>query len=320
MKAFGEEARSDAAEADRKVAAAQALGPLHGVPFTIKENIDVAGFPTTWGVPAFAGAVPPVDAPVVERMRAAGAIAIGRTNLPDMGLRMHTESSLHGLTRNPWNPARTASGSSGGDAVALAAGMSALGLGNDIGGSLRNPASACGVASIRPSQGRVPHAGFIPREDTLLAVQLMHTRTAQWPGGSAMCALLSVASAGLPPLDAAAMSRVFAERYGLARAWSQFMAEYPLVLSPVWTQLPFEVGFDVASPENVAATAQMSRPVLPANLFGLPSACVPAGRDAVTGLPIGVLLTGRRMCDAECRAAAEGIESRLGLKTPIDPP
>jgi amidase len=107
VKAFGEEARSDAAEADRKVAAGQALGPLHGVPFTIKENIDVAGFPTTWGVPAFAGAIPPVDAPVVERMRAAGAIAIGRTNLPDMGLRMHTDSSLHGLTRNPWNPART---------------------------------------------------------------------------------------------------------------------------------------------------------------------------------------------------------------------
>jgi hypothetical protein len=73
------------------------------------------------GVPAFAGAIPPVDAPVVERMRAAGAIPIGRTNLPDMGLRMHTDSSLHGLTRNPWNPVRTASGSSGGDAVALAA-------------------------------------------------------------------------------------------------------------------------------------------------------------------------------------------------------
>ena len=104
-----------------------------------------------------------------------------------------------------------------------------------------------------------------------------------------------------------------------SRAWSQFMAEYPLVLSPVWTQLPFEVGFDVASPENVAATGQMSRPVLPANLFGLPSACVPAGRDAVTGLPIGVLLTGRRMCDGECLDAAEAIESRLGLRTPIDP-
>ena len=175
VKTLAEEARRDAAEADRKVATGQALGPLHGVPFTIKENIDVAGFPTTWGLAAFASAVAPIDAPVVERMRAAGAIAIGRTNLPDMGLRMHTDSSLHGLTRNPWNPTRTASGSSGGDAVALATGMSALGLGNDIGGSLRNPANACGVASIRPSQGRVPHAGFIPREDSLLAGQMMHT-------------------------------------------------------------------------------------------------------------------------------------------------
>jgi amidase len=83
--------------------------------------------------------------------------------------------------------------------------------------------------------------------------------------------------------------------------------------------LPFEVGFDVAAPENVAATGAMARPVLPANLFGLPSVCVPAGRDAATGLPIGVLLTGRRMRDGQCLDAAQAIESRLGLKTPIDP-
>ena len=186
VKTFREEARSDAAEADRKVAAGPALGPLHGVPFTIKENIDVAGFPTTWGVPAFAGAIPPVDAPVVERMRAAGAIAIGRTNLPDMGLRMHTDSSLHGLTRNPRNPARTASGSSGGDAVALATGMSALGLGNEIGGSLQSCqrlrrrldpplARARTPCGLHPSGGH-PLGGAIDA----------HER----PGGSAMCLLL----------------------------------------------------------------------------------------------------------------------------------
>jgi len=423
VKTLAEVARRVAAEADRKVAAGQALGPLHGVPFTIKENIDFAGLPTTWGVPALAGAVVPVDAPVVERMRAAGAIPIGRTNLPDMGLRMHTDSSLHGLTRNPWNSKRTASGSSGGEAVALATGLSPLRLGNDIGGSLRNPASACGVASIRPTQGRVPHAGFVPSQDTLLSVQMMHTngpmarRIADvrvalsvlsgvdprdpWsldppldrsrdgatipvamvpepPGaptdpkvakavrdaGAALrdagyevveiappryeevraifgqlligdfrsvlgqlepimgkdgAFFLGVAAKGVPPLDAAAMSQVFIRRHGLAREWSQFMANYPLVLTPVWTQLPFEVGFDVASPENVAATGEMSRPVQPANLFGLPSACVPAGRDAATGLPIGVLLTGRRMRDDQCLDAAEAIESRLGLRTPIDP-
>ena len=128
----------------------------------------------------------------------------------------------------------------------------------------------------------------------------------------------TVAAASTPPLDAEGMSRLFVARDALARAWSQFMAEHPLVLTPVWTQLPFEVGFDVASAENVGATMQMSLPITAANLFGLPSACVPAGRDAVTGLPVGVLLTGRRMGDEECLDAAEAIEQRLPLKTPID--
>ena len=141
-----DEARSAAHAADARVADGLPLGPLHGVPFTVKENIDMAGLPTTWGVPALAKAVVPVDAPVVERMRAAGAIPIGRTNLPDMALRWHTDSSLHGLTRNPWHPGRTAGGSSGGEAAALASGMSPIGLGNDIGGSLRCPANACGIA------------------------------------------------------------------------------------------------------------------------------------------------------------------------------
>ena len=98
VRVLADEARAEATAADRKLAAGESVGPLHGVPFTVKENIDMAGLPTTWGVPALAQAVVPADAPVVERMRAAGAIAIGRTNLPDMALRVHTTSSLHGLT------------------------------------------------------------------------------------------------------------------------------------------------------------------------------------------------------------------------------
>ena len=173
VRVMADEARSAAVKADRKVASGEPLGALHGVPCT---NIDMAGLPTTWGVPALSGAVVPLDAPVVERMRAAGAIPIGRTNLPDMGLRVHTDSSLYGLTRNPWNLNRTAGGSSGGEAVALATGMSPIGLGNDLGGSLRNPANACGIVSIRPSAGRVPDAGFVPMQDWLLAVQLMNVQ------------------------------------------------------------------------------------------------------------------------------------------------
>ncbi|WP_036251304.1 amidase family protein, partial [Methylibium sp. T29] len=176
VRLLADEARAAAVAADRQVAAGAALGPLHGVPITVKENIDMAGLPTPWGVPALAGAMVPEDAPTVQRMRAAGAIPIARTNLPDLALRVHTDSSLHGATLNPWNPGRTAGGSSGGDAVALATGMAAIGLGNDIGGSLRNPANACGIASIRPSAGRVPDAGFVPAEDRLFAVQLMNVQ------------------------------------------------------------------------------------------------------------------------------------------------
>jgi len=149
-------------------------GPLHGVPFTIKENIDCVGSPTTQGVPLLAEAMPSIDSPVVERMKKAGAIPLARTNLPEMGLRITTDNPLRGRTLNPWNADRTTGGSSGGEASALATGMSPIGLGNDIGGSLRNPAFCCGITSLKPSAGRIPHAASIPPfEDAGIAVQLM---------------------------------------------------------------------------------------------------------------------------------------------------
>jgi amidase len=114
---------------------------------------------------------------------------------------------------------------------------------------------------------------------------------------------------GSPPLDGKTMSQLFMTRHGIARAWSEFLARHPL-------ELPFEIGFDVREPE---ATMELLRPVTPANLLGLPSACVPAGRDETTGLPIGVLVTGGRFREDLCLDAAEAIEQRLGLPTPIDP-
>ncbi|HEY5664045.1 MAG TPA: amidase [Ilumatobacter sp.] len=173
VRRLDDEALAAADAADAAVADGAPIGPLHGVPITVKENIDLAGTPTTRGVPMLAGAVAATDAPTVARMRAAGAIPFARTNLPDIGLRVHTDSSLHGLTRNPWNPRVTAGGSSGGEAAAIAAGMSPLGLGNDIGGSLRNPAHCCGVASIKPTIGVVPMATVVAPEDQLLSEQLM---------------------------------------------------------------------------------------------------------------------------------------------------
>jgi amidase len=124
----------------------------------------------------------------------------------------------------------------------------------------------------------------------------------------------------VPPLaNTAAWSQIMAERDGIARAWSLFMADRPLLLSPVSTQLQIEHGFDSATSQGTAATMELMRPVVPANLLGLPSACVPAGRDAETGLPIGVIITGRRLREDLCLQATEAIEARLGVATPIDP-
>lgn len=173
VRVLGDEARAAADAADAAVSRGDALGPLHGVPFTIKDNIDVAGQPTTNGLPIFAEAIAPVDSPAVERMKAAGAIPIGRTNLPDMGLRVHTDSFLYGRTKNPWKSTHTPGGSSGGEGAALVTGMSPIGLGNDIGGSLRNPAHACGVASIKPSLGVVPDTQTYPSADRSLSSQIM---------------------------------------------------------------------------------------------------------------------------------------------------
>ena len=155
------QAREAAGRADRAVAAGERLGPLHGVPITVKQNIDVAGTATTLGLTAFKNALAPCDGPPVERLSEAGAIVIGRTNMPDFALRWHTDSALAGATLNPWNPTTSPGGSSGGEAVSLATGMSPLGIGTDLGGSVRIPAAACGVMSLKPTWGRVADVSVV---------------------------------------------------------------------------------------------------------------------------------------------------------------
>ena len=137
-------------------------GPLCGVPMTVKENIDVAGSATTLGIAALRDAITQRDAPHIGELRAAGAIPVGRGNMPEFGMRWHTASALRGATRNPWSARHTPGGSSGGDAAAVASGMVPLGMGNDGAGSLRWPAACCGVAALKPSLGRVPLDGDHP--------------------------------------------------------------------------------------------------------------------------------------------------------------
>src|SRR5262245_45381115 len=169
---LGERALDAAKAADRAVAGGGDLPPLHGVPFTVKENIDLAGTPTTLGLKALAGAYPRRDAPVAERLKAAGAIPIGRTNCPTITVRWHTDSELWGATINPWDRSRTPGASSGGEAAALATGMSPLGLGNDGLGSLRWPAQCCGISALKPTLGRIPTATSIEPLDTPIGIQL----------------------------------------------------------------------------------------------------------------------------------------------------
>jgi amidase len=368
-----------------------------------------------------AQATPALNAPAVDRMLGAGAIPIGRTNLPDLGLRIHTDSTLYGRTKNPWKSDRTAGGSSGGEGAALASGMSPIGLGNDIGGSLRNPAHCCGIAAIKPSTGVIPDANQFPIEDIGLSSQLMlnqgvmarriadvragfmvvageHPRDpisvpavltdlqpgqklriavmATPPGGSTHAGVADIvrkaadalSNAGhdvveaTPPdfelacevwktqlygeleLQRPLLEMVMGEggrkfvnfttanrtkvelsewvnaqlqRNGLGRRWNVWFQEYPVLLSPTWTQPPFVFDFDIENEAGALATVELMRPVLPANLLGLPAVVVPGG--LADSLPVGVQVIGARYTDLRCLSIAEQIESACGLDTPIDP-
>jgi amidase len=154
-----EEALAEADAADRRGSAGLPLGPLHGLPIAIKDLEDTAGIRTTYGSTLFSEHVPEVDCLLVQRLRAAGAIVIGKTNTPEFGVGSHTFNDVFGVTRNPWAPQRSAGGSSGGAGAALAAGLAPIADGSDHGGSIRNPASFNNVVGLRPTPGLVPDSG-----------------------------------------------------------------------------------------------------------------------------------------------------------------
>ena len=414
-----DEVRAEADAADAAQRSGAPLGALHGVPFTVKINIDVAGYTTNEGTLALKDLLASNDAPNVVRMREAGAVMLGRTNMPDLGLRVNTESALYGSTHNPWRRGYTAGGSSGGEASAIASGMSPMGLGNDIGGSLRNPAYACGIASIKPSRGRVamvndsaliemPLVSQIMLSQGVLARHVSDVRTGLEvimgadprdpltvsaplrgapmprkvalvptpPGGStdpdiaegvrvAGRALeaagydveeieppmilesylswselivtslkvdeellravlgedgqkfLDYTNVDFAPATPTSLARMHQQRFAVARAWRKFMSQYPLVVGPTWTQPPFVHGYDISSPEAAMNVVEGFRFVLPANLLGLPAACVPTG--VANGFATGAQIIGDLFREDLCLDAAEIVEASVGVLTPIDP-
>lgn len=164
-----ETARAEARRADEATARGETGGPLHGVPFTVKDSLETAGLRTTCGHPPLAAHVPAEDAIAVARLRLAGAVIFGKTNTPALAADVQTYNPLFGTTRNPWDLARTPGGSSGGAAAALAAGLTGGEVGSDIGGSIRTPASWCGVYGHKPTWGLVPQRGHIPGPPGTLA-------------------------------------------------------------------------------------------------------------------------------------------------------
>jgi amidase len=417
---LAEQALVAAETADRARTRGRDLPPLHGVPFTVKENIDLAGTPTTSGIRAFAEMYPRSDAPVVERMRGAGGIPLGHSNCPDVTARWHTDSELFGATVNPWNPTRTPGASSGGEAAALATGMTPIGLGNDGLGSLRWPAQCCGVAALKPTLGRIPHASSLePGEEPIshqlvdvegpMARRVADLRAAHevlagptwrdpWsvpvplegprlPEPIRVAVVLDPAGQGTagqvrdgvaraarvleeagyaveeiepPSIEVAARTllemlnpdmqimwqflspmardctrqfllglfevagnpdpmttfQAFMVRQSLLRAWGEFQESRPLILAPIATDVPFEVGRDLSGAE-VAATVRMMRMAMAVNALGLPAVAVPVGVG--DGLPQAVQVIGPRYREDLCLDAAAALEDRLGIITPIDP-
>lgn len=173
---LADQALKAADAADAAVKRGEVVGPLHGVPVTIKENIDQAGLPTVNGVEAFKDLVAKEDSPTVANWKKAGAVIFGRTNTPAFSIRWDTDNAVRGRTNNPWSKARTPGGSSGGAGAAVATGVGPLAHGNDYGGSVRYPAYCCGIAGIRPTMGRAPGfnataPGERPPTAQLMAVQ-----------------------------------------------------------------------------------------------------------------------------------------------------
>ena len=154
-------AREAATAADAATARGDAVRPLHGLPVTIKDAIEVGGLRSTGGAVALTDHVPAQDAPVVSRIKDAGAIVFGKTNVPEWSGDLQTYNAIFGTTNNPWNTARVPGGSSGGPAAAVSAGLTSFEIGTDIGGSIRNPAHCCGIFGLKPSYGVVPQRGYL---------------------------------------------------------------------------------------------------------------------------------------------------------------
>lgn len=413
---LSDSAMAEAAALDESFARSGPKGPLHGVPVTIKENIDQTGRATPNGVAGLSGIIAPGDSPFVTNLKNAGAVVIGRTNTPEFSFRGTTDNPLHGRTFNPWNDWASAGGSSGGASSAVMSGMGAMAHGNDIGGSLRYPAAATGAVTVKPGLGRTPAynpsqtaergliaqlmsvQGLICREtrDVRLGMQsaIGYSPKDPWQvpmpwDGPAIDGPIKVAftreSYGLethpaveqalttardalidagyqveevetpdafaagthgtrtlfgevkalmlaqmrelgsaefnryfnicfdiaPPFEGQDLLLAYAKRSHFIREWTEFLADYPLVLTPFLLQPTYAHARDYEGREGAEVIMKNGFYSFAMNLMGLPAGNVPANYN--DGLPVGVQIVGRRFREDLILDACEAIEDRVGV-------
>lgn len=405
-----------ASRADQAIDNGAPLGSLHGVPVSIKANLDVAGQPTSSGVQAFANRIATDDAPAVRGLHRAGAIVIGRSNMPEFGIKGTTFNALHGRTMNPWHSEASPGGSSGGAGAAAAAGFGPIHQGSDIGGSLRFPAFGCGVATIKPTSKRVPaYNSSAPAEraplSQIMSCQGIIARTAgdvrratqaiiepdprdpnsppvPWEGPKTAAPITVAVSrdwgphaphpgivdlidraasilddagyrvieASPPPIEeafqgwfGAATTELLVglgpvvERFGsddtrdllrwtieagqildrdeymtalgdrtrLQRAWSLFLVDHPLVLTPFLTDPMYDWDFDTRGANEVESVIERAMHAFGINFLGLPAGVI--GMDLVDDRPAGVQIVGRSYREDLVCDALEAIERTNGV-------
>ena len=309
-----ERALREADAADRARARREQRGPLDGLPIAVKDLVDTAGIRTTYGSPLYRDHVPETDAALVRRLRAAGAIVIGKTNTPEFGAGSQTFNPVFGVTRNPYDLTRTAGGSSGGAAAAVAMGMLPFADGSDLGGSLRNPASFCNVVGLRPTPGRVPEPGRNDLWDPL-SVSGPIARTVA--DTALLLGALAAPEADTPlSIDAWTEPRTVADVRGRRVAWSRDLGGLPVdpaVTAALEGARPVlsELGCAVIPAEPDLEDADEAFHVLRALGFVRSlSAEVRANRDAVKETIVWNVEEGLAL-DAERIARAQSVRSVL---------
>src|SRR5438132_1442873 len=308
-----ERARSQAQAAETAVMGGKVWGPLHGVPISIKSSIEVAGLRCEAGTRLRAGLVAEKDAPLVGRLRTAGAIILGVTNTPELLMAWETDNLLYGRTNNPWDLERTAGGSSGGEAAAIASGCSAGGVGSDGGGSIRVPAHFSGICGLKPTPGRIPATGHYPNSVgpfALLGVVGPMARTVA--DLKVLFEVMQAPDYGDPSHTWHTLLDAWIQRDLVRMQVFQQMRDYPILLSPVAAVPAFRHGerswkIDGQTVRYLDAWSYTEW----FNLLGTPAAVVPVAQSA-EGLPIGVQISGLPWEEETVLAVAAALEGEGG--------